>query len=652
MVEKELIKKGRKIMDKTTYKNKLLSILQEDVFFELLDFWQRVEEKKYDYKIFVSKKSYVLYQIFYPLFDFVDDDSCIKITDTAIPIFIDNMQNSSVLVIDDVYIHGRAAARLKKEIFGKVKKLDFFVFAKNSEHDTEQDEPISPSGNRTLSYKEILKKLLLSYQKQEVKGYVNCTSYQWKRVSDLIMKSMWGINIPYISYLPIVSVKKSVPLKLSIKEHQSTPRQIELGQLFSYFVNTNENSNEKNSIIHYCFIVSQNHAIDNCKIVPIVFFDCENTSINKDFIFSGIKIIYKEYTSELTRYFLKSKSNKGLVSLLKFLIFSVGYLAIKKWFGENGITYNEYEIDFKNAYYSFGDKIEKFLQVLTKITGNSEIDQLEKCKIKNSLSKNIQNEAFSKEHKDLLSGLTKAYNDMKSCSIEKDKPAVVEVLARYFKFNNKYTEQNLYNFDLNGKKFITGLRFSDIKTFLQSKGFTVEQIIIGLMYQYNLGAATIDFLYDYNKNGNIIGINMYWRAGEQSYKCISQTYVLLVYFNDLYNKMFDSQISSFLYEILVDAADRNYRIWNIPFDKRDLAAYSSRNDTVYNIFDIRRYCIHQEYRYLGILASEMQQYILRGNLQEVINHDKIKFATNLCEFIKQRTDENTLQYCKKILMKD
>ena len=53
MVEKELIKKGRKIMDKTTYKNKLLSILHEDVFFELLDFWQRVEEKKYDYKIFV-----------------------------------------------------------------------------------------------------------------------------------------------------------------------------------------------------------------------------------------------------------------------------------------------------------------------------------------------------------------------------------------------------------------------------------------------------------------------------------------------------------------------------------------------------------------------------------------------------------------------
>lgn len=45
MVEKELIKKGRKIMDKTTYKNKLLSILHEDVFFELLDFWQRVEEK-------------------------------------------------------------------------------------------------------------------------------------------------------------------------------------------------------------------------------------------------------------------------------------------------------------------------------------------------------------------------------------------------------------------------------------------------------------------------------------------------------------------------------------------------------------------------------------------------------------------------------
>ena len=46
------------------YKKRLLDIFQQDIFNELMDFWRNVEESKYDFKIFVSKKCYDIYKVF------------------------------------------------------------------------------------------------------------------------------------------------------------------------------------------------------------------------------------------------------------------------------------------------------------------------------------------------------------------------------------------------------------------------------------------------------------------------------------------------------------------------------------------------------------------------------------------------------------
>lgn len=169
------------------------------------------------------------------------------------------------------------------------------------------------------------------------------------------------------------------------------------------------------------------------------------------------------------------------------------------------------------------------------------------------------------------------------------------------------------------------------------------------MHQYSLGAATIDFLYDFDKWGNIIGINMYWRAGEQSYKCISQTYVLIVYFQNFYRTMFNQRIADFLYHMLLEVAKDNYALWKIPFSKKDIEKYCNIGDNVYNAFDIEKYCKQEEYKYLGYIANEMQQYVLRGHYQEILEGNKDAFKKKLFDFMKTHSDQETLFNCKKIL---
>ena len=650
-------------MDKIVYKERLLHVFQEDIFNELMDFWKIVEESTYDFKIFISKKCYVLYKVFVPILHSYTQKNCIKITDSAIPLYIREMKNASVLVIDDVFIHGRAVSKVNEEIGGKTKKIFYYTFAKNNNNEIPQDtyteemkrgNAIVDNDASFLSYIEMLNKALLNIQQNAVKGYLNCNEYQWKRISDLIMKSLWAMNMPYASYLPVFIMKDSNRIFLSDSSDKfvqySSHSQKEQAQNFTYYVQPSKKNITKKSLIHYCFIISKNNFIGDCKFTPMVFFDCENTSIDKEFIYGSMKNIYGREFNSLKECFIKSSnSQQGLISMFKYLIFSVSYLAAKRFFLINGIKKCEYVVDVCNAQYSFGSRVEKYLTLLEKIDGINLLNRIEDVTIKTVEDEHRKIKDFYEGHNKLLDGLKNSYFDMKSCSIEKESPSVVDVLARYFKFNNIYNEENFYKFRQSKKKYVTGLRFSEIKEFLEKKGFSIKEIIFGLMHQYNLGAATIDFLYDYDRRGKVRGINMYWRAGEQSYKCISRTYVLIVYFQNEYSRIFNKGVSNFLYNILLEVAQNNYALCGIPFSKSDFEKYCNCGDNVYNAFDIERYCEQKEFKYLGYVANQMQQYILRGNLQEVKSEDVSSFKSNLFEFMKKHTDENMLHNCEKIL---
>lgn len=666
------------MIDIKEYKDKLVDVLHDDVFSELMNFWKEVEESQYDYKIFVSKKCYVLYKVFMPLLECKTFEPCVKITDTAIPLYYKKMIDKTVLIVDDVFIHGKTSLKISEQIKPYAKSIDFYVFAKNNNQEQAQDistQRLNDKVNEYMHQEEKLsdgidEKIFESFfkiiakdemekdeensllkQSKYVKGYINCNKdYQWKKISDLIMKSIWSINMPYVSYLPIFifhDVEKLFLLNESSKYQKIIcPRHEKLQLFFNYYVETSENDTAN---IYYCFVISVNNFVNNCKVTPMVFFDCENTSINRGFINEGLNTIYGDMAEPLVSIFPQNVDNnndKGLISMLQYLIFSVGYLATIRWFNREGIEEDEYDIEYTNARFSFGEHIQRYIERLSRITEYEKIlNEIEQSTIKNFEKNN--NTVNILHRKTLLNELDKAYESMKSCKMEKDCLPIVDVLSKYFKYNNMIDEENIYN--SKQENYVRGLKFSEIKECLKQKGFLVTDIISGLMYQYNMGSATIDFLYDYNDKGEIVGINMYWRAGEQSYKCIANTYVLPVYFQNLYNRIFSRRIATFLYEIFLEIMEVNYSLMEIPFSKSDFEKYCGIKDDVYDAFDIEEYCEEKQFKYLGFLGKQMEQYILFGNIEEAHKNDKIRFKRGLFDFLKMRTDDEALHNCKKIL---
>lgn len=663
------------------YQNKLVDILREDVFKELMNFWENIEESEFDFKIFVSKKCYVLYKIFVPLFKFSSYSPCIKITDTAIPLYKKEMNGKRVLIIDDVFIHGRTSLNISKEISQNASDVRFYVFAKNNNQGQYQDinnekinDILKTFSNEYVEKRREIEKIAidkievdsifdivarnkrekrkenkLAQQQKNVLGHINCTKeYQWKKISDMVMKCIWGVNMPYASYLPIFTLKNSKKdtfLKLSLeKQELNSRRQERLDQHFTYYI---KSSKEVPAIIHCCLILTQNNFVEDCKITPMIFFDCENTSISKKFINTTLKIIYDDEADEIEKLFPQNaNTSNGLISMLKFLIFSVSYLAGMDFLKQKGFEKEDFDVDFINAQYSFGDKLEKYLDILKSMPMKKNLlSQIEQCIIKNS--SHTENKERTTQKKDLLTGLEEAYESTQKCRMERSCPPVVDTLSKYFKFNNIYDEENIYK--SKKENYIRGLRFSEIKEFLLEKGYSVDDIISGLMYQYNLGAATIDFLYDYDKQGEIIGINMYWRSGEQSYKCISNTYVIPVYYQNLYERMFERNIADFLFELFLEFTKNNYNLMNVPFEEQDFAKYCGAKDDVYDTFDIDEYCEEDDFKYLGYIGKQLEQYILFGHVENVLEKNKKKFKENFFEFLERRANKNILEKCKKIL---
>lgn len=664
-------------MDKKEYRNRLMDILQDDVFCELMNFWKNVEEARYDYKIFVSKKCYVLYKICMPLFelyDIVSYQHCVKITDTAIPIYQRKMRGKTVLIVDDVFIHGRTSLLIRNEISRKAKEINFYVFAKNEKSEVKQDISTQKDNERIgkrksesndnlikyiyseyfaakkPNYIEQLKVCNFLMQKENVKGHIKCDKeFQWKRISDLVMKSIWSTNMPYVSYLPIITFKESAVLNsagLLVKGKEIyNHRQAELKQRFIYYIDSNEEKRE-NAIIHYCFIISQNDHMGTCKMIPMVFFDCENTSIDKNFILKSLENIYGDKLNILLKYFSYNNNNSdGLIALLKYLISNVGYLAAKIILEENNIKSEAYKINFENIRYSFGREIGFYLKILKNMPAKECLQKIERGTIRNSKSENIR--VNQEQKQSLLKGLREAYSSMKRCQMEEDWLPITDVLAKYFKYNNMYDEESIYK--LETENYVRGLKFSEFKDFLQKRGFSIDDIISGLMYQYNLGAATIDYLYDYNSSGDVVGVNMYWRSGEQSYKCISNTYVLPVYFQNLFKRRFNAEIAAFLYDVFVDITEQNYRLWEVPFERDDFEKYCGIKDDVYDSFDIEKYCEQDKFKYLGYIGKQMEQYVLFGNTMGIGDKDKYSFKRNLLKFISKRSDNEIQEKCKLIL---
>lgn len=113
--------------------------------------------------------------------------------------------------------------------------------------------------------------------------------------------------------------------------------------------------------------------------------------------------------------------------------------------------------------------------------------------------------------------------------------------------------------------------------------------------------------------------------------------------------MFDRSISEFLCPFFMEITKRNYDYFNVPFSIKDFVKYCGEKDNVYDSFDIEEYCDEEEFHYLGYIGKQIEQYTLFGHVAFALKKDIDGFKRDFFIFLKRRTDQTTLDLCKKLL---
>lgn len=169
-----------------TIENILISILGAVQFAKLKKFFIDILNKSCDIYIFTTRRSHLLFCIFkkYILSEnyFFEKKECRYITDKALGFYKCEIENSNVLVIDDILVHGRALASVVNEVVKlRPKKIEPIVFVMGE--DVLDIDNINKSVSKVISTSGVLKKA------------------EWQTLSNQIVASIILTSTPYASYV-------------------------------------------------------------------------------------------------------------------------------------------------------------------------------------------------------------------------------------------------------------------------------------------------------------------------------------------------------------------------------------------------------------------------------------------------------------------
>ena len=167
----------------------------------LLNFFNEILLSDYDLIVFKVRKCYALFRVFEPFLKDVSSKNIIS--SNCIELYMSDSTISSVLIVDDILIHGRTLLNFKKKLSVILPnaKIDIKVFAKfsvdNHDIDSIQDK----------SLKNELKSL-----RESVKCQRDVDEVGWKRISNSILCSLYCTNTPHISFVPTFQLNNSQDL--------------------------------------------------------------------------------------------------------------------------------------------------------------------------------------------------------------------------------------------------------------------------------------------------------------------------------------------------------------------------------------------------------------------------------------------------------
>lgn len=453
----------------------LQNILGND-YHEVREFYYNAcIDKKYKYKIFLTRRSYVLYRIFVAIFQHENPDFIvygeIYNSHSVKTMSFDNcnVQENKILILDDIIINGRTLDNIFKElksIFGDICDQNTTVWC------IVRNQEANCLGNITAHF-----------------GHFRCvTSDDWKKLSNKLTKFIISSNIGYVSFVDTYYIDK---------------------KYFSTIENRFSNVKKYNE---------QNMQFKEVGVKPsILFYQFPNLNIEKYRIKSCVRLYEKGDSITAIPYVflpavLKDECVDYCTELLSFFFIDVpnkmknrGYeVLLYQW------TINQLS---KQLFFHFCEDLlgyglsckESFNSFLCPATKNRQFFSL-------NLKSNDVNECC-----DIFKKVLNEPSEVLNNSFE-------DYLTRYLRSMHISDEQRAKNIENRHK----GIKIQDILDIIKSSNFEIDEYdaLGAIICSWDIGKSSYMILEDItddneNKKSFIAG---FIRNGEQAYKILYEQY--------------------------------------------------------------------------------------------------------------------------------
>lgn len=328
-------------------------ILQND-FDGLYDYFLSAIEKNYTYIILMSRRCMVLFQLF--LFFIVLDETEIEIksiilSDKAIPWYRKKIKSEdTVLIIDDVIVHGRALSMLHSLLEHQCKIENSEIWGYVSSEDLE-------------CFPERLRKRLTVFYEASRK--------EWRNLSNRLVSSIFAANVPYTSFVTafyqygdstwLDKLFENTNWKMYPMTNVSQKE--ENLQAEMYFENSWDRPGLFKSLsIDECIRVYKNPTINKVTVIPYVFVrnmgkeDLQN-------IFTTIGILLPEKYCCLKNVFLSGENafenpvNEYKMRVLTCILSNIYWKSVKQRYQIDSTELNILYTDKDTLELSFGSEI-------------------------------------------------------------------------------------------------------------------------------------------------------------------------------------------------------------------------------------------------------------------------------------------------------
>ncbi len=318
-------------------------------------FYKCIYDGEYEYKVFMSRRCFVLFQLFMLVFQNegreVDQGGQIIITDKGIIRYREGLnQAKKILLVDDILIYGRTIEKvyLKLRQWAPRAGIDVFVYIKNS-------------GKLCIKDKELLDSLKARFVEE---------TREWRSFSNKLVYCIYYANMPYTSFVNSYYNKvteedfNAFNEKFSLYKNYSVANRFQQKYGLSAQVIFPEEMQEKyplfNRIARKCCIrVYYNSNIGKLLLIPYVFLKEMSLSSLTELseTYAGLMPEFKESLSENTE--MGSEDMAAYKARMLTCIFSFIYGRL--FFSEMGINVTEWQNDYDTVQKSFDSEVAREL---------------------------------------------------------------------------------------------------------------------------------------------------------------------------------------------------------------------------------------------------------------------------------------------------